>query len=159
MLLERDSVSVKEFQKNLRLFNIDYCEKDIFGMCNTLSPNFYITADRKKYGDLTYLNYDKEKGLIERTEEFSSLLKAETYKSELLDTLNYGIKRATLTNKEKIEDYNLILYRKYTRKDVYKILDWNKFDVPLNIGGYVIIEGGSSFSHNILPYIIEYKLM
>ena len=46
------------------------------------------------------------------------------YKEELEDCLEYGIKRAVLSDTERIEDDNLILYRKYSRKDICKLLNW-----------------------------------
>ena len=57
------------------------------------------------------------------------------YKEELEDCLEYGIKRATLKPEEKIENDNLVLYRKYSRKDICKLLNW-KSDCSSTIYGY-----------------------
>ena len=52
-----------------------------------------------------------------------------------MDCLEYGMKRATLKPEEKIINDNLVLYRKYSRKDVCKLLNW-KSDCSSTVYGY-----------------------
>ena len=34
------------------------------------------------------------------------------------------------------QDTNLVLYQKYTYEDACRLLNWERNEVPLNIGGY-----------------------
>lgn len=88
-----------------------------------------------EYGEITYVKLDDKKKNFERTEEFSILIKNKVYQQELLDVLNYAIKRATLKESEIQFDDNLVLYRKYSRKDVCKLLNW-KSDCSSTVYGY-----------------------
>lgn len=148
MLLDENTITVAEFKDGLAKHTVAFSPKDIGGMCNTLSPNFYTQGDRKKYGGITYLLYDEKAQTISRTDDFAKLLgsggqnagdlNAAIYRRELEDCLDYGIKRATLKESEKIIDHNLVLYRKYSRKDVCKLLNWKQNITPQNIGGYFV---------------------
>lgn len=67
--------------------------------------------------------------------EFIENLKNQIFKEFLLDEINYSIK--TYNNLYKKENYKngLILYNKYSRKDVCRLLNWEK-DISSTIYGY-----------------------
>ncbi|CAM4226238.1 DUF3427 domain-containing protein [Treponema peruense] len=113
----------------------------------------YGQIDRKKYGELTYIEYSQDKKAIIKTHKFSELLKNCIYKSELSDCLTYGIKRAQIKESEKVENHNLVLYRKYSRKDVCKILNWDK-DYSSTIYGYKTMEKTNTLS---CPIFVTYE--
>lgn len=138
ILINQESINEENFKHKLEKYNVSFSETDIIGMCNTLSPNFYTQADRTKYGGISYLEFNKETKLITKTKDFSDLLKSPVYKTELEDCIQYGLKRAFIKNSEKYIDHNLVLYRKYSRKDVCKLLNWKMNITPQNIGGYII---------------------
>lgn len=69
------------------------------------------------------------------------------------DCLDYGLKRASLGQAEKIEDDNFILYRKYSRKDVCKLLNW-KSDCSSTIYGY---KTETSYDEYTCPIFVTYK--
>lgn len=135
ILLEKESVPFAEFSDELRKCGVNLNQKDFNGMLNLLSPNFYTQADKKKYGETKYVDFSREDKIILRTEEFSEILKNETFANELKDILSYGIKRASLKENEVQFDDNLVLYRKYSRKDVCKLLNW-KSDCSSVVYGY-----------------------
>ena len=135
ILAENEFIYIEDFSKRLSGYGVKLSKDDLQGMYRTLSPEFYTQNDRKKYGNITYIKIDEEKNIICRTDEFSALLKNPLYKSELLDCLEYAVKRAGLKKNEIRFDDNLVLYRKYTRKDICKLLNW-KSDCSSTIYGY-----------------------
>lgn len=153
LLSEKASVSLDDFSSELLKFDVKLTDQDLFGACNTLSPDFYTQNDKKKYGGIKYVELDKSKNQISRTAEYENLLKSSIYKAELLDCLSYGIKRASLKPDEVLENDNLILYRKYTRKDVCKLLNW-KSDCSSTIYGY---KTETSYPEYSCPIFVTYK--
>ncbi|MBQ5471634.1 MAG: DEAD/DEAH box helicase [Treponema sp.] len=133
ILLKKEKISVADFSKELENRGIKLTKNDFKGMLNNLSPEFYTQNDRKKYGGIKYIISDDKE--LCRSKEFNELLKSSVYVNELSDCLEYGLKRAMLKPEEKIVDDNLILYRKYSRKDICKLLNW-KSDCSSTIYGY-----------------------
>ena len=74
--------------------------------------------------------------------EFMGTLSNPIFKYFLLDSINYSI--VTFENSYKKEYYKngLILYNKYSRKDVCRLLNWNK-DVSSTIYGYRTNDGAT----------------
>ena len=68
------------------------------------------------------------------------MLKNQIYKTHFLDTLEYAIDKAILKANEIVGDDDLVYYRKYSRKDVFKIMNFDKDQNPQNVGGYIIQE-------------------
>ena len=133
ILLKQEKISLTDFTSELAKYKVKLTKGDFKGMLNLLSPDFYTQSDKKKYGGIKYITYENQE--IKRTEEFTDLLKSDIYISELSDCIEYGIKRATLKPDERIVNDNLVLYRKYSRKDICKLLNW-KSDCSSTIYGY-----------------------
>lgn len=133
ILLNKEKIAVNDFANKLAKNNIKLTKNDLKGMINLLSPVFYTQNDKKKYGGIKYVSYENHE--LRRTKEFEDLLNSDIYKSELSDCIEYGIKRATLKPEEKIVNDNLVLYRKYSRKDICKLLNWNS-DCSSTVYGY-----------------------
>lgn len=150
-LLNQEKISLDSFKDNLASYNVKLTENDFRGMLRLLSPEFYTQNDQKKYGNITYVKFQENNFF--RTDEFSALLKSELYKAELKDCLEYGIKRATLKPEERIEDNNLILYRKYSRKDICKVLNWMS-DCSSTIYGY---KTETSTAEYTCPIFVTYE--
>ena len=68
------------------------------------------------------------------------MLQNTLYKAHLLDLLEYGINKATIKDNEVYGNDGLVYYRKYSRKDVFKIMNFDKDQNPQNVGGYIIQE-------------------
>ena len=50
--------------------------------------------------------------------------------------MDFGISRYKQNYSCSYQDTNLVLYQKYTYEDACRLLNWEKNEVPLNIGGY-----------------------
>ena len=69
---------------------------------------------------------------------FKNLLKNTIFKNFLIDNINYSIQTFDRLF-DKSNFYNgFSLYRKYSRKDVFRILNWDKNPLAQNVGGYII---------------------
>lgn len=72
------------------------------------------------------------------SKKFSSILKVKLFFDHLLDSTKYSIHTFdALYNQDKWKD-GFVLYRKYSRKDVFRILNWDKNPVAQNVGGYIL---------------------
>ena len=55
----------------------------------------------------------------------------------LMDSVNYSIRTYdNLYDNSKFYS-GFVLYRKYSRKDVFRILNWTENPVAQNVGGYI----------------------
>ena len=75
---------------------------------------------------------------IRLSENSKKALSNGVYRTYLLDALNYAIYTYDRAySKEKFLD-GFILYKKYSRKDVFRILNWGENPVAQNVGGYMV---------------------
>ena len=139
LLVENDDITLEQFSMELSQKKIIFngCTKQIL---KVLSKNYYRQDDQKKYGEISYVYFDDERKIFSKTENFNNLLQNKLYKEHILDILEYGITKATIKKNEVYGDDDLVYYRKYSRKDVFKILNFNKDQNPQNVGGYIIQE-------------------
>jgi hypothetical protein len=69
---------------------------------------------------------------------FSKLLENKIFKEFLVDNIEYSIRTfQKLFSRDKFYD-GFVLYRKYSRKDVFRILNWSTNPLAQNVGGYII---------------------
>ena len=151
-LLYNQEISIQSFSNLLTNYELKLNKKDLKGIENLLSPNFYTVTANSKYGNLKYITISSD-GYINRTEEFNRLLENVNYKSELEDIIKYGLQRGTLKENEIREDNSFILYRKYSRKEVCKLLNWES-NLDSVINGYRMINNGDSYE---CPIFVTYK--
>ena len=97
--------------------------------------------------------------LIEKKQEdytpsksFSQMLLNKDFYAILLELIDFGISRYERDYKNTYNDSDLVLYKKYTYEDVCRLLNWEKNEVPLNIGGYKYDKKTKTF-----PVFINYE--
>lgn len=102
---------------------------------NTLDLNFYTGSIRKIYKNQSFIKIENEKVAL------SSLFKKaiqNTYFTFLMEDI-------LKTGQLKAESYSpktpLTRYQKYKRKDVLRLLNWEKQMVDQNVGGYTVDNG------------------
>jgi len=76
--------------------------------------------------------------LVTFTNEFMQLLNHKTFAKFLLDNAEYSIHTFNSQYQPSKFHQGFVLYRKYSRKDVFRILNWNENPVAQNVGGYII---------------------
>lgn len=68
--------------------------------------------------------------------EFAKALQDNNFKSFVLDAIEFGLARAKERFSNTYQDTDFVLYEKYSREDVAKLLRWNKEPNYQNVGGY-----------------------
>ena len=79
-------------------------------------------------------------------------LKDANFKNLVKELIDFGLNRYKKIYKNRYKDTNFSLYEKYTYEDVCRLLEWEKNEVPLNIGGYKFDK-----KTNTYPVFINYN--
>ena len=163
--------SVNQVEKYLKdKYGLENQFESINSAINVLNMNFYRKETSDDYQantiqfvtdeDLSienlFFNFDKEvyKNLkdngdykFEASQLFKRCLANPTYLNHLEDSLKYGFYKYDNV----YEDVNPFkLYEKYSREDVLRILNWERFMNGQNIGGYKI-------KYNTCPIFVTYN--
>ena len=70
------------------------------------------------------------------SQSFGEMLKNEDFYNILEELIDFGISRYKENFSMRYQDTDLVLYQKYTYEDACRLLNWERNEVPLNIGGY-----------------------
>lgn len=139
LLIENNTVILEQFSNELTQRKVAF-KGSVKQILKVLSKEYYRQEDQKKYGEISYVSYDETTKTFSKTENFTNMLQNSLYKAHLLDLLEYGINKATIKDNEVYGNDGLVYYRKYSRKDVFKIMNFDKDQNPQNVGGYIIQE-------------------
>lgn len=119
-------VSNETLKSSIRNINFEFV---------TENQNKKLVSVREKY-NLNIISYNNEK--ISAGKDLKLLVTNKIFISYLNDMLNYsGIIYDRNFDKNKYVN-GFILYRKYSRKDVFRILNWDKNPIAQNVGGYIV---------------------
>ncbi len=147
LLIEKIQVSLEEFTRILgEEHQIE--SHSIDSAIDYLNGEFHQLSDREKYGSTKYVELSHE-GILSKTKQLDELLASPTFYSYLLDSINFAIYRFTDSFDSKHYFNGFSLYRKYSRKDVCRILNWSK-DEHSTIYGYKI-------KSNTCPIFVTYS--
>lgn len=140
ILLNKGRLNINEFRKQV---NIKYGYTPSLETIKSCLENLNFNFIRKNKNIIIKTNED-----LIINNNFSELLKQTTFKDFLLDSINYSI--ATFDDGYKKENFKngLILFNKYSRKDVCRLLNWEK-DISSTVYGYRTKE-------NITPCFVTY---
>jgi len=126
-----------------------YVSDEIITSCiNNINFNF-VTENKegkhKSVNEIYNISIIRKIGsqlLIEN--DFKTQLSNNEFRFFLLDNINYAIRffDSTYKREEYIDGFRL--YKKYTRKDVFRILNWKQNPIAQNVGGYIISPGKSN---------------
>lgn len=70
------------------------------------------------------------------SQSFGEMLQNEDFYNILEELIDFGISRYKENFSMRYQDTDLVLYQKYTYEDACRLLNWERNEVPLNIGGY-----------------------
>ena len=143
MLIEKKNVSKTEFKKEIEnAYRYSISTKTIESTINNLNFEFItenlngkLITVASKY-DFEIIKIDEEQ--ITLHSSFETLTNNPIFIKFLSDNVEYSIQNFN-KNFElgKFHD-GFLLYQKYSRKDVIRILNWPKNPVAQNIGGYIV---------------------
>jgi len=139
-LILNNELNLKEFREAI---NDRYC--------------YYPSSETIKscLGNLNFEFVRKEKNIITLRDDtfifhkdFLVYLKQKDFRNFLLDSVNYSINSFDKNYKEDNFKNGLILFNKYSRKDVCRLLNWKK-DISSTVYGY-------STNENVTPCFVTY---
>ena len=143
-IIEVGNISIKELEalilkKYFYKVNLDTIESSV----KNLNFEFVTEKENKELKSVREIHktniVEMDKDNIVIHDEFSAMItRNKTFASFLLDSVEYSI--GTFNQLFDINKFNngFVLYRKYSRKDVFRILNWKRNPVAQNVGGYII---------------------
>tara|TARA_Y100000588_G_scaffold382013_1_gene468680 strand:- start:283 stop:3219 length:2937 start_codon:yes stop_codon:yes gene_type:complete len=157
LLIDRRSFQIEEYYETLSdEFKIDIKKIDWDSVVRNLNLEFITERSQGKalsVGDLHDYQIVKVVGnTVSIGNSLANSLTHETFKEFLVDSVEYSV--GTFRRYFNPEDYidGFQRYQKYSRKDVFRILGWEKNPNPLNVGGYVLSNDLSS-----CPIFVNYQ--
>lgn len=150
LLINNPFVKQEEFKTELEAKGEKFREEDYQSAYRFLTKEFINSkADKNSYKEVEFFSQKKQEGqLIERAEFLMKRLQRLQFEMELRNLIEYGLRKYEDCYKQHDED-NLVLYQKYSRKDVCRILNWKKDDSS-TIYGYRI-------KYNTCPIFVTYE--
>jgi superfamily II DNA or RNA helicase len=115
-------------------YNINFKDSTEISIVNMLTNQFTSGTGKKTYKDCIFL---EKYALDYKTSEiFMENLENEEFKEIVEELIDFGVNRYKSFYSQRYMDTSLKLYEKYTYEDVCRLLEWEKGEVALNIGGY-----------------------
>ena len=148
-LLEEGILTVESFRiKILETYNYTISEETIASCLFNLNFKF---IREKKDGKLIAVGEIYELDIVKMENEtfyFSSSflkdLKNDKFREYLLDSTEYSISKYNELFENEKWQAGFVLYRKYSRKDVFRILNSPENPVAQNVGGYLVSSDNSN---------------
>ena len=149
-ILNNEKMSPDTYRELLEEKGEIYREADYVSALNVLGKVFVnAPSEKKRYSNIEFISMDYAKnGMLRRASAFYSLFSNNAFVNEVESLVKYGLKRYEDLFKNHDED-NLVLYEKYSRKDVCRILNW-EHDDSATVYGYRI-------KHNTCPIFVTYE--
>ncbi|NME83167.1 DEAD/DEAH box helicase [Clostridium sp. SM-530-WT-3G] len=101
---------------------------------NILTNEFPTGTGKKTYAECIFIEKYDDDYIV--SEKFKQHLENVYFKKIVSELINFGLYRYELNYSDRYMNTNFKLYQKYTYEDVCRILEWEKGEVALNIGGY-----------------------
>ena len=117
---------------------------------NILTNEFAAGSSKNTYANCVFIK--KEGNDYYPTTEFVSMLSNRDFYGIVSELIDFGINRYKRDYSQNYGNTDLVLYQKYTYEDVCRLLNWEKNEVPLNIGGYKYDQKTKTF-----PVFITYE--
>ncbi|WP_397538139.1 DUF3427 domain-containing protein [Rummeliibacillus pycnus] len=141
-LIENETITKSEYIDMLRKYGTYYDEKTLLSVESMFSLSFHSKNDQKKYGFKPII--ELQNNVYQFNEDIQESLRDQYYKDLFKDIVNCA--------KIKFEQYDitrpLTLYKKYSRRDACRLLNWPNDDSS-TIYGYRV-------KHNTVPIFVTY---
>ena len=136
----------KTLQDNYNCSMDDNCAENVVNM---MTNEFPTSAAKKTYSQCVFLEKDGSDYRVSKS--FEKMLQNEEFYHILEELIDFGISRYKENFSMRYQDTDLVLYQKYTYEDACRLLNWERNEVPLNIGGYKFDKKTKTF-----PVFINY---
>lgn len=150
MLLDNKEITKEAFTLELENYGLKFNEETYLSATRVMNKEFINTqAEKKKYSEVNFVEKTSDNyKFYKRTLAFYQALGNQEFLKELKYLIEYGLKNYEKNYKIK-DASNLVLYQKYSRKDVCRLLNWEK-DESSTMYGYRI-------KYNTCPVFVTYK--
>jgi superfamily II DNA or RNA helicase len=143
VLLAQKEISIKELAAIVEKDYGQVLSEETVKSC-IQNLNFHFITEKVK-GKMTPVGVAQGINVVELVNQKITLhkdmlnyLSNKLFEKYLEDSVEYSI--ATFSRRFKTDDFynGFSLYRKYSRKDVFRILNWKENPVAQNVGGYIV---------------------
>lgn len=150
MLVNGNTIDKLTFKEELENVGCSYRNEDFQSSIRVLGKDFINTqSEKNKYQYIEFLDVNEiKKSQYRRALSFYKRINQLDFQMELNNLIEYGLKRY----KDLFNDHdgdNFVLYQKYSRKDVCRLLNWERDD-SATLYGYRI-------KNNTCPIFVTYK--
>ncbi|OLR59401.1 NgoFVII family restriction endonuclease [Anaerostipes sp. 494a] len=126
---------IKLLKKDLKQYSgKEITQMTVTNITNVMTNEFSTGSGKKTYADCVLLQSDGDDYQI--SESFAAMLKNQDFYNQVQEVIDFGIYRNRKDYSNLYKDTSFQLYSKYTYEDVCRLLEWEKGEVALNIGGY-----------------------
>lgn len=115
-------------------YNINFKNNTETSLVNVLTNQFASGSAKNTYNDCVFI--EKYNIDYKISDIFMENLKCPEFREIVIELIEFGIDRYKNFYSNRYMDTSFQLYQKYTYEDVCRLLDWDKGEVALNIGGY-----------------------
>ncbi|WP_281521701.1 DUF3427 domain-containing protein [Dubosiella newyorkensis] len=134
-LLSKKKPSFAHFASCLKEgYGLDLDHSGTINLVNQFTNNYITGTGKDTYKDCIFLKEEGNDYTI--SSHFDSLLKNKDFKESIEEVIEYGIYLYKTKYLHSSDNSPFVLYAKYTYDDVGRLLNWEKGEVALNIGGY-----------------------
>ncbi|HEY5560640.1 MAG TPA: DUF3427 domain-containing protein, partial [Clostridiaceae bacterium] len=131
-------------------YDIIFKDSTETSIVNMLTNQFATGSGKKTYEECIFI---EKCGLDYKISEvFMENLKNQDFKEIVEELIEFGISRYKDFYSNRYMETNFQLYQKYNYEDVCRLLEWEKGEVALNIGGYKFDRKTKTY-----PVFINYK--
>ncbi len=143
LLLKNKSLTVTQVKDHIySLFNYETTNEDILSSIHNLNFNFITEKENKKLisvrNKYKYNIIELDKDSLSMGVDLTLISSNNICKEFLMDSIDYSISLFSRKYRESIFNNGFHLYQKYSRKDVFRILNWEQNPLAQNVGGYII---------------------
>ena len=118
-------------------YGIHMNQNQMENIVNVMTNKFPSGGNRGTHAECVFLEKDKANEQDYRTaKSFAKMLENAEFRDILKELVEFGISRYEREFSNTYRNTNFVLYQKYTYEDVCRLLNWERNEVPLNIGGY-----------------------
>ncbi len=141
-LIEQGSLKIERLKQIIfSRFGYNSTDETIASAINNLNFNFVTENYNKELLPVSEIHklsvIDKIEDELFLNNSFIELLLDVNFKNHLIDNTNYSILKFERLFDLKKYVGGFVLYNKYSRKDVFRILNWDKNPLAQNVGGYM----------------------
>lgn len=134
LLAYQKNVVGSSMQQLQEEYHLSVTEKTRINLVNVMTNAFATGSAKNTYADCVFLEHKDDDYQI--SNDFYNMLQDNHFYESVQEIIDFGIYRNRHDYSQRYKNTAFQLYAKYTYEDVCRLLEWEKGEVALNIGGY-----------------------